>query len=62
MNLDFLKGYKTVVGLIGLVVVALLSQYHVLTGDLVASLNTFFQGLVGYGLVMKANRFLEKKK
>ncbi len=59
---DFLKGYKTVLGIIGLVVVGLLGQYDLLPVDLMDSLNTFFQGLTGYGLVMKAERFLSKKK
>jgi len=62
MKLDFLKGAKTVIGILGLVAIALLRQFDLLPIEALDSLQTVFQGLVGFGLVMKAERFLAKKK
>jgi hypothetical protein len=57
---DILKGWKTVLGITGLVAVGILGQYNVLPDELAKSLDVFFQGLVGIGLTMKLQRWIGK--
>ena len=65
MSFDFLKGFKSLAGVAGLVAVGILRQYEILPADALDTLQTLFQGLLGYGLVLKAQRLLywtSKKK
>lgn len=65
MSFDFAKGYKSLLGILGLVAVGIVRQYELLPEDALQTLQTLFQGLLGYGLVLKAQRLLywtSKKK